>query len=338
MMEKINIEDGENLVEGIVSREDEFLVSTMAEPWEIVKDKIGGIPRKVIFVESMEKNVVKKLEASIPHINLAIGIGGGSPIDFAKYVAWKRKIPLITVPSITSVDAPITKEIAVRIDGKVRYIGKVIPKKILIDYCLIKKAPERLNKAGVGDILSSHTALFDWKLAARRGMENYDEEIVRKAEGLLSLLEENVEEIRKITNEGIKLLMQLFLEENKLCWNFGNSRPEEGSEHLFAYNMEYLTRKHFIHGELVCAGIILMSYLQENNPERALKIIREIGVSIRPKDLGVSRERILKCLLTLPDYVKKENLFYSIVNEVGKDKEKINKAVEFYLSNFEVCQ
>lgn len=338
MVEEVNIEYGENLVEGIVGREDEFFISTMPEPWEIVKDKIGGIPRKVIFVESMEENVVKKLEVSIPRINLAMGIGGGSAIDFAKYVAWKRKIPLITVPSITSVDAPITKEIAVRIDGKVRYIGRVIPKKILVDYFLIKKAPKRLNKAGVGDILSSHTALFDWKLAAKRGVENYDEEIARKAEGLLSLLEENIKEVKGVTDKGIKLLIQLFLEENKLCWNFGNSRPEEGSEHLFAYNMEYLTRKHFIHGELVCVGIILMSHLQENNPGRALKVIREAGISVRPKDLGVSREGILKCFLTLPHYVKKENLFYSIVNEIRRDKEKIDKAIDFYLSNFEVCQ
>jgi len=334
----MNIMYGESIVSGIAKGKAPFVVSTMPEVWQMVKDKIGGTSEKVIFVQSMEKLDVERLENSIPEVDFVFGIGGGSAIDFAKYIAWKRKIPLITVPSITSVDAPITKEIALRIDGKVRYIGKVIPEKILIDYCLIKKAPERLNKAGVGDILSSHTALFDWKLAAKRGMENYNEEIARKAEGLLSLLEENVEEIRKITNEGIKLLMQLFLEENKLCWNSGNSRPEEGSEHLFAYNMEYLTRKHFIHGELVCVGIILMSYLQENNPKRALKIIRETGVSIRPKDLGVSREEILNCLLTLPDYVKKENLFYSIVNEVGEDKEKINEAVEFYLSNFEVCQ
>ncbi len=152
------------------------------------------------------------------------------------------------------------------------------------------------------------------------------------------MLEENIKEVREVTDKGIKLLIQLFLEENKLGWNFGNSRPEESSEHLFAYNMEYLTRKHFSHGELVCVGIILMSYLQENNPGRALKVIREAGISVKPKDLGVFREGILKCLLTLPHYVKKENLFYSIVNEMAEDKEKINKAMVVRLSNFEVCQ
>ena len=316
----MNILYGENVLNVIAEGKVPFVVSTMPEVWRIVKDDIGGFPEKVIFVRSMEKSYIQTVENSVPGVNFVFGIGGGSAIDFAKYIAWKRKLPLTTVPSIVSVDAAVTKEVAIRESGKVRYIGKVMPEAILVDFSLIKKGPKTLNRAGIGDIISIHTALFDWRLAYQRGCERYDEIIARDAQRLINSLKESIYEIREVTNEGIKKLMELFLQANTLCWKFGNSRPEEGSEHFFAYNMEYLTKKHFIHGELVCLGVIIMSYFQENNLEEIFEIIKKAGALYRPAEIGTDWNEVLKCLLTLKDYVIEESLPYCIMNEVKKNR------------------
>ena len=44
---------------------------------------------------------------------------------------------------------------------------------LIIDFYLISTAPRDLNIAGVGDILSIHTATFDWELAHKAGKSKY---------------------------------------------------------------------------------------------------------------------------------------------------------------------
>ena len=97
--------------------------------------------------------------------DVVVGIGGGSSVDTAKFLAWKRQCRMVLVPSIISVDAPLTDTIGVRVDKKVQYVGKIFPEELIIDYTLIGKAPKELNRAGACDIASIHTALHDWALA-----------------------------------------------------------------------------------------------------------------------------------------------------------------------------
>ena len=93
-------------------------------------------------------------------------------------------------------------------------------------------------------------------------------------------------------------------------------RPEEGSEHYFAYNAEHVTGKHFIHGELVCLGILLMSRLQENRPEWVEPLLDELGVLYRPADIGIEAGELREILSTLADYCHKEKLPHTIIFEM----------------------
>ncbi|MBC7262087.1 MAG: iron-containing alcohol dehydrogenase, partial [Chloroflexi bacterium] len=179
---------------------------------------------------------------------------------------------------------------------------------------LIRQGPVRLNRAGAGDIICAHTALWDWALARDQRDEAYDEPIAMQMRQWLQRLEETATEIRKVTDKGIRFVVEAFAEINKLCRRFGSSRPQEASEHIFAYNVEYITRRHFIHGELVALGTLVMAALQENDPDWVERQLERIGVLYQPADLGLLRQEFEEALRTLPAYARATNRRFSVVH------------------------
>ncbi len=321
-----NVQYGHRIVEMIGERlPSSFVVATMEEPWTVVAPRLSRTPASIIEVQSMDQETVVQVEESVPLVEAVLGVGGGAAMDMAKYIHWKRGIPLYLLPTIASVDAAVTSSIAVRVEGKVRYIGSAEPVVVGVDFPVIQSAPAHLNRAGVGDILSIHTALWDWRLSSERGHDPYSEEVAAQAAGMLRRMEEAVEDLRAVTEEGIRLLFDLYNEENDLCEKWGNSRPEEGSEHFFAYNVEYLTGRHFVHGELVCLGVYVLSFVQANDPARVHQFLNAVGVRYRLGELGIEEEVFREALLTLRDYVEHERLFYSIINEVEIDDQMVDR-------------
>jgi len=320
-----NVHYGHEMVEEIgIMLPTPFVVTTMPEPWAAVAPRLGSEPASAIEVTSMDEAVVAELERSVPPVKAVLGVGGGAAMDMAKYVCWKRGIPLYLIPTIASVDAAVTSSVAVRVKGKVRYVGTAVPEVVGVDFPIIRGAPAHLNRAGVGDILSIHTALWDWKRSSERGKDPYSEETAAAASAMLGRMEEGVVDLQDVSDDGVRLLFDLYNEENDLCEKWGNSRPEEGSEHFFAYNVEYLTGQHFVHGELVCLGVYVLSYIQDNNPEWAHSFISEVGVRYRLSELNISTETFRESLLTLKQFVENEGFFYSVINETEFDRPMVD--------------
>jgi glycerol-1-phosphate dehydrogenase [NAD(P)+] len=303
------------------------LICAAAEPWAMLERR-GMQARAVRIAESADLEAVEATEASLPNGDLVVGIGGGTAVDNAKYVAWKRHLPLVTMPTTISVDAFLTNQVAVRVEGVVRYVGDVWPGTVVIDHDLIRMAPKRLNAAGAADVLSIHTALFDWRVAAEDRGERYSGSRVQEAREILIRLELGAADIAVMNNRGIDLMVELYSAEVELCARNGNARPEEGSEHLFVYNLERTTGKQLIHGEMVGTGIWLMSRLQGNAPGQATELMDRLGIRYRPIAEDVTREEIRQTLLTLRSFVESEGLFYSVVNRLDPDPAQVNALVD----------
>lgn len=315
-----------------------YLIVTMPELWEkfrvfFEEDKVGYVH----FAESVNLEDLENLARSVPStISSVIGIGGGRALDAAKYVAWRRNLPLFQVPTITSTNAAFTHRSGVRVKGVVRYIGWAVPQVVYVDYDIIKSAPPHLNRAGVGDVFCIHTALYDWKLATERGVEKlwpWDEDLAEEAGKVLENVKKHAEDIARVTETGIRVLMEAHRWTGAIYHNSGwNPRPIEGCEHFFYYALEYLTRKAYVHGEVVSLGIVIMSILQENDPEGIWRSIKAAKVRVKPEEFGESWENVVKALKFTRTYALENKLFYTTIHEREVTDNVIEKAKELLYS------
>lgn len=154
---------GERLLEEIDIQEVDYAVMTMEEPWAPAEGRLPRPPKDVVLVRELDWYRLEGMERTLGEVLAVVGLGGGTPTDAAMFDAWKRRLPVDAIPSITSVDASVIKSAAARSGGHVTSIGHIVPRNVHVDCTLIRGAPQRLNRCGVDDFLCAHAALWDWR-------------------------------------------------------------------------------------------------------------------------------------------------------------------------------
>lgn len=319
---------GDHLISEVVKPGERFAVATMEILWNLVKDLLPAKPEAVVFVRDMELRTLESLERAIPPVDVVAGIGGGSSHDLAKYIALKRDAKLVQVPTILSADASVTSAIGIREGWRVKYVGHVITDRILVDFSLIKQAPKELVRYGAGDILSSHTSSYDWELATSRGKERFDQSYYDRARDILTMLEKKRFEIGDVSDEGIRTIVELYLGFAEIAEKLKSDRAQEGSEHFFAYNVEYVTRKQYVHGKLLAIGILAMSYLQNNQFEKIMRLMSDMELEPKLSNVSLRREDFSNILMTLKTFTEEGGYYYSIINEKEFTRLKIEELYE----------
>jgi glycerol-1-phosphate dehydrogenase [NAD(P)+] len=282
----------------------------------------------VLTATSLDEQDLAAAVAGLPDVDRVVGIGGGMAMDTAKFVAWHRACPLLLAPSIISVDACVTNTVALRRAGRVEYDGFVVAEPIVADLGLIAAAPPRLNRAGVGDLLSIQTGRFDWALGARAGRIAFDPLVDAAAAAVLERLYSLADDVAAVTDRALESILRAYVEVNALLLAVGHSGPEEGSEHYVAYAAEAHTGRSFVHGELIGLGVVLMSGLQGEGQARAVAFLDRCRVAWRPADLGLDRETLRAILLGLPRFVRQAGLPYSIIDEARLDAAAVERLLD----------
>lgn len=314
---------------------------------------LGGTPPlAVVLATSVHERALEAELARLPAAAATIvGIGGGLACDAAKYLAWRAGLRLVCVPTALTVDAFVTPPAGVRFDVPppdssssssgaasegavagastgmdaasppstlVRYVGHATPDPLIVDWDLLRTAPAHLNVAGVGDLLSIHTACWDWERAVAAGRSEFPPAPadVAAARAILSDTLAAAPEIARCSDAGLRALVEGYMRVNALCLPAGHARVEEGSEHFLFYALEARLGRGFIHGHVVGLGVHVLARLQGNDPEGVTAAMRAMGLRFQPADMSITRGDLRGALLGLRAFVAgRPDFWYSVINE-----------------------
>lgn len=247
-------------------------------------------------------------------------VGGGLAVDAAKFLAVEKGLELVSLPTALSVDAFLTWASGYREEGCVRYIETKCPDRLIIDYEVLAAAPSTIRAAGICDTLSIATGRWDWKYAEEKGRNSPQTRFIpfidQMAEAILAGSLDCAASAGRGEREGLRQLLDGLALEVQMCNLIGHSRPEEGSEHYFAYSVENIMGKGLPHGDLVGPGILLMAEFQGQPTAPLRKALEDCRI---PLD-SIPRETILETLRGLPEYCTRHKLPYGIAHDLTDDR------------------
>ena len=265
------------------------------------------------IVQYINIEEVDKVAFNLPrNTDAIIGIGGGKVIDFAKYCAHLLKKPFISVPTSISNDAFCSPNTSLLVDGRRTSVKSSIPFGVIIDLDVIAKSPKMFMYSGIGDIISKITALWDWKVAFRKGYERYNDFAAMLAYNSLDLLlampEYDLDSSDFLRNLSTSLLLSGVSMEIA-----GTSRPASGAEHLISHALDIHSKRPHLHGIQVGVSTYLCALLQNNpNIEKIRTFLLKTGFFEYVSENVLKKDEYVLALQQAP-LMKKD--YYTVMSE-----------------------
>ena len=296
------------------------VLATSKDVYSLFKDKVDSfvnISKSELYFIS-DYSLKDALELSrhimVNRYNTLISIGGGTVSDVSKLAAKYGNINLISFPTIISNDGVCSNTSVLKIDDiHTDGFASKSPDTTLVDLDIIKNSPSRFIKAGICDILSNYSAVFDWDLAIKNNKEDKNDLArIMSSNAFWSLfnLPNNVEDDLKNRIVCESIIMSGLAMEIK-----GNTRPCSGAEHLFNHAIMAIHPEiRVLHGYLVGLGSLVTSILQKQNFDKLVSFLKRNEIDVRPSSLGISRDIFIECWKKAKDTRPNR---YTILNEVN---------------------
>jgi glycerol dehydrogenase-like iron-containing ADH family enzyme len=230
--------------------------------------------------------------------DVIIGVGGGKALDTAKLVAQQLQLPVVTIPTSAATCAAWSALSNVYSEaGAFLYdVGlSRCPDLLILDYELIKTAPQRTLVAGIGD------AIAKWYEASVSSGHLQDTLIiaaVQQARVLRDILfQKSAPALQEPGSEVWREVVDATVLLAGVVGGLGGAQCRTVAAHAVHNGLTHISGHGSIHGEKVAFGILvqlrLEEMLQDNQlaasaRQQLLKFYAEIGLPQKLSDLGLS--------------------------------------------------
>jgi glycerol-1-phosphate dehydrogenase [NAD(P)+] len=280
---------------------------------KVVHEEITGTNDiEAIFASSLR--LPNKLEA-------VVAIGGGKVIDFCKYIAVLRQIPLVSVPTLISNDGFCSPFSSLLVKGNRRTVKTVIPHGVILDTNILMNSPPKFMYSGIGDLFCKFTSVYDWKLSFQRKGEyvnDFAAVICRNAADTFLYYPQkdfsNLEYLRVIASSLLMSGVAMEIAQS--------SRPASGSEHLISHAYDRYGEKPSLHGLQVGVASYAVSFLQEETHATVKACITQSGFLDFLTKNPLSKHDFQEAVKRAPA-VKED--FYTVLSE----RDAIERLLEF---------
>ncbi|MDF6042435.1 iron-containing alcohol dehydrogenase family protein [Streptomyces sp. JH14] len=230
-----------------------------------------------------------------------VGLGGGKIIDCAKFAAARIGLPLVAVATNLSHDGLCSPVATLDNDAGRGSYGVPNPIAVLIDLDVIREAPVRFVRSGIGDALSNISAVADWELAHQVKGEDID--------GLAAAMARQAGEavLRHPGGIGDDSFLQVLAEglvTTGIAMSVaGDSRPASGACHEINHAFDLLhPERAASHGEQCGLGAAFAMHLRGAHEEsvQMARTLRSHGLPVLAEEMGFSADEFVEVVEFAP--------------------------------------
>jgi len=306
---------------------------TTPDAWEAV----SGALRLPVFIQAEPahagRDLLEYLAGNLPsRVEAIYVVGQGAPLQAGKLIAARHKRPLVIVPTALESDEPLSPVALVdeEIEGLRRQseVETGPATDVVIDWDVLRAAPDAARAAAVVDLLSIVTALLDWRLAAQQGKnprtERFTPWAASVAAGLAAQAIKHAPALDQGRQETLETLLNLLMMTVQLGNQLGHRRATQGSEHYLARILAAQTEDRLPHAELVGPCLLFVAALHGQDAAALRDTLQHAGVrldQVRATDFGLMLD-------LLPESIGTLNLPYSILNELEVTGEGVAQALD----------
>ncbi|MFF2520616.1 iron-containing alcohol dehydrogenase family protein [Streptomyces liangshanensis] len=230
-----------------------------------------------------------------------VGLGGGKIIDVTKYAAARLGLPMVAVATNLAHDGICSPVATLDNDNGRGSYGVPTPIAVVIDLDVIRDAPVRFVRSGIGDAVSNISAIADWELSHRTNGEPVD--------GLAAAMARTAGEavLRHPGGVGddefLTVLAEALVLTGIAMSISGDTRPSSGACHEISHAFDLLhPKRSALHGEQVGLGAAFAMHLRGAHEESGLlvEVLHRHGLPVLPEQIGFTVDEFVRAVAYAP--------------------------------------